>query len=131
LLQEWCDNLNYDDVLPLLALVKDHAVGSGSLHFFNGPKRHIGEVRLFLSKEFRQRGLGMKIIRVLVDFARKQGLTTLVAEIIADKIKVVHAFEQIGFISQSTLEDYFMFPDGDCIDVVFMTMCLKPKTEEF
>jgi len=131
LLQEWCDNLNYEDVLPLLALVKDHAVGSGSLHFFKGPKRHIGEVRLFLSKDYRKRGLGMKMIRVLVDFARKQGLSTLVAEIIADKTKVVRAFEQIGFVPQCTLEDYFTFPDGECADVVFMTMRLKPRADEF
>ncbi len=130
-LQEWCDRLNYDEVLPLLALVKDHAVGSGSLHFFDGPKRHIGEVRLFLSKDYRKRGLGMKMTRVLVDFARRQGLAILTAEIIADKTKVVRAFEQVGFVSQCTLEDYFMFPDGDCADVVFMTLCLKPRTDEF
>ncbi|WKZ35216.1 MAG: GNAT family N-acetyltransferase [Anaerolineales bacterium] len=130
-LQEWCDNLNYDEALPLLALVKEHAVGSGSLHFFKGPKRHIAEVRLFLSKEYRKRGLGMKMIRVLVEFARKQGLSTLIAEIIADKTKVVRAFEQLGFVSQCILEDYFMFPDGDCADVVFMTMRLKPRADEF
>ena len=130
-LQSWCDCLNYDEVMPVLALVKDHAVGSGSLHFFSGPKRHIGEVRLFLSKEFRKRGLGMKMIHVLVDFARRQGLSILVAEIIADQAKVIRAFEQVGFVSQCTLEDYFMFPDGDCTDVVFMTMCLKPHGEEF
>ncbi|NJC97065.1 MAG: hypothetical protein C3F07_09335 [Anaerolineales bacterium] len=131
LLQGWCDHLDYDEVLPLLALVKDHAVGSGSLHFFKGPKRHIGEVRLFLSKEYRKRGLGMKMIKVLVEFARKQGLSMLTAEIIADKTKVVRAFEQIGFVSQCTLEDFFMFPDGDCTDVVFMTLCLKPRADEF
>lgn len=131
LLQEWCDNLNYDEVLPLLALVKDRAVGSASLHFFDGPKRHVGEVRLFLSKEYRKRGLGMKMIHVLIEFARRQGLSTLIAEIIADKVKVVRAFEQMGFVSQCTLEDYFMFPDGDCTDVVFMTMVLKPHAEEF
>lgn len=130
-LQKWCDDLNYDKVLPVLALVKDHAVGSGSLHFFDGPKRHIAEVRLFLSKDFRKRGLGMKTIRVLVEFARRQGLTLLTAEIIADKSKVVRAFEQIGFKPQCVLEDYFMFPDGDCSDVVLMTMCLKPRAEEF
>ena len=130
-LQGWCDQLDYDRVLPLLALVKDHAVGSGSLHFFDGPKRHIGEVRLFLSKDYRKRGLGMKMIHVLVEFARRQGLSILVAEIIADKTKVVRAFEQIGFVSKCLLEDYFMFPDGDCADVVFMTMCLKPRTDEF
>jgi len=44
---------------------------------------------------------------------------------------VVRAFEQIGFKSRCTLEDYFMFPDGDCSDVVLMTMELKPRTDEF
>lgn len=130
-LQEWCDKLDYEDVLPILALVKDRAVGSGTLHFMKGPKRHMGEVRLWLSKEFRKRGLGMKIIRVLVDFARRQGLSLLTAEIIADKAKVVRAFEQMGFKSRCTLEDYFMFPDGDCSDVVLMTMELKPRSDEF
>lgn len=131
LLQEWCDHLNYDEVLPLLALVKDHAVGSASLHFFTGPRRHIGEVRLFLTKDYRKRGLGMKMIRALVDFARKQGISILTAEVIADKTRIIRAFEQIGFVSRCTLDDYFMFPDGDCMDVVFMTMYLNPRTDEF
>jgi len=130
-LQNWCDNLNYNITLPMLALVKDHAVGSGTLHFNKGPKRHVGEVRLFLAKDFRKRGLGTRIIRVLVDFARRQGLSLLVAEVTSDRPKVVHAFEQIGFQTRCTLEDYFMFPDGDCTDVVLMTMCLKPHGEEF
>jgi len=130
-LQSWCDNLNYNRVLPVLALVKDRAVGGGSLHFGKGPKRHIGEVRLFLARDFRKRGLGMKIIRVLVEFAKRQGLALLVAEITADQPKVAHAFEQIGFKVRCTLEDYFMFPDGDYSDVIIMTMELKPRTEEF
>lgn len=131
ILQGWCDNLNYDNILPILALVKDRAVGSGTLRFLKGPKRHMGEVRLFLYKDYRKRGLGMKIIRVLVEFARRQGLALLAAEITADQTKVVRAFEQIGFKSQCTLENYFMFPDGDCSDVVLMTMELKPHAEEF
>jgi L-amino acid N-acyltransferase YncA len=131
ILQGWCDNLDYNNILPMLALVKDRAVGSGTLRFLKGPKRHMGEVRLFLRKDFRKRGLGMKIIRVLVDFAHRQGLSLLAAEITADQTKVVRAFEQIGFKSRCTLEDYFMFPDGDCSDVVLMTMDLKPHTDEF
>lgn len=130
-LQGWCDNLNYDSILPVLALVKDRAVGSGTLRFLKGPKRHIGEVRLFLSRDYRKRGLGMKIIHVLVEFAHRQGLALLAAEITADQPKVVRAFEQIGFKARCTLEDYFMFPDGDYSDIVLMTMDLKPHTDEF
>jgi L-amino acid N-acyltransferase YncA len=130
-LQGWCDNLDYNNILPVLALVKDRAVGSGTLRFLKGPKRHIGEVRLFLCKDFRKRGLGMNIIRVLVEFARMQGLALLAAEITADQTKVVRAFEQIGFKSRCTLDDYFIFPDGDYSDVVLITMELKPRADEF
>jgi GNAT superfamily N-acetyltransferase len=103
--KSWCDNLNYDEVLPVIALVKDRAVGLVTLHFFHGARRHIGEIRIFLAKDFRKRGLGAKMIRVAIDLARKQ--------------------------PQCTLENYFMYPDGECADVVLLVMQLKPKMDEF
>lgn len=131
LIHNWCEHLDYSKVLPILAFVKDHVVGSASLHFHEGPKRHIGEVRLFLAKDFRKRGLGMKMIKALIDLARKHGLSILQAEVIAEQTKVVKAFEMLGFKSHAILDDYFLFPDGDSRDVVFMTMPLRAKTDEF
>lgn len=131
LIKDWCEHLDYSRILPILALNKDRVVGSASLHFGEGPKRHIGEVRLFLARDYRKRGLGMKMIRALVDLARKHGLSILLAEVIAEQIKVVKAFESLGFKWQATLDDYFLFPDGETCDVVLMTMCLRSKTDEF
>ena len=129
--QGWCDNLNYDHVLPILALVKERVVGCASLHFFEGPKRHVAELRLYLARDFRKRGLGMKMIRTLIDLARKQGMGILFAEVVSDRTEVVKAFETLGFRTKTTLDDYFMFPDGECRDVVLMTLSLCPKTDEF
>ena len=131
IVEAWCDELDYNKVLPLLGFVKDRIVGSASIHFFDGPKRHIAEYRMFLAKDFRQRGLGMKMTRAILDLARKQDVRIVTAEVIAEKTKVVRAFEQVGFSSRCILEDYFMFPDGDTADVVFMMLNLKPKTDEF
>jgi L-amino acid N-acyltransferase YncA len=130
-IRDWCEHLDYSQVLPVLAFVNDRIVGSASLHFGEGPKRHVAEVRLFLAKDFRKRGLGMKMIRVLIDLARKHGLTMLLAEVNAEQTKVVKAFEALGFKSQATLDDYFIFPDGETCDVVLMTLCLRAKTDEF
>jgi L-amino acid N-acyltransferase YncA len=127
----WCDTLDYNKIIPLLALARERIIGSASLHFFEGPKRHMAEVRIYMSKEFRKRGLGTKMLRALVDLARRQGVHILTAEVIADMTKVVKAFEQVGFASLCVLEDCFMFPDGDTADVVFMTMNLSPKGDEF
>jgi len=130
-IHHWAEQLDYCKVLPLLAIVKDRVVGSASLHFGEGPKRHIAEVRLFLARDFRKRGLGMKMIKALIDIARKQDLSILLAEVIAEQSKVVKAFEMLGFKSQAVLDDYFLFPDGDTRDVVIMTMTLRAKLDEF
>jgi RimJ/RimL family protein N-acetyltransferase len=130
-IHNWAEQLDYSKVLPVLAFVKDRTVGSASLHFGEGPKRHVAEVRLFLARDFRKRGLGMKMIKALIDLARKQGLGILQAEVLAEQTKVVKAFEALGFKNQATLDDYFLFPDGDSRDVVLMTMALRTKTDEF
>ena len=131
ILKEWIDKFDYSKVIPLLALVKDHPAGNATLHFGEGPRRHIGEIRIFLSRDFRNRGIGMKILKAIVDIGRKQGLHILIAEVAADNIKLIKAFEMIGFKEQCTLEDYFMFPDGECIDVKLMVLPLKLKLNEF
>ncbi len=130
-IEAWCKTLDYSRVLPLLAIVKDQVVGQATLHFRRGPKRHIGEVRIFLAKGFRQRGLGTRMLNKLIDLARRSGLHLLVAEVVADQSKVIKAFQKLGFERITTYEDYFMLTDGDTRDVAVLFLKLRPKTDEF
>ena len=131
LIDSWCTNLDYTRVLPLLALFRERAVGEATLHMRKGPKRHIGEVRIFLAKEFRKRGLGIRMLTKLVELARRQGLHLLIAEVVTDQSNVIKAFQHLGFQLHSTIEDYFMLPDGDKRDVAVLIMNLNLKKEEF
>ena len=131
LIHEWSEHLDYASVLPLLALVKDRVVGNVSLHFCAGPKRHMAEIRLFLAKDFRRRGLGTKMLRTLIDLARRHGLGILTVEVVADDANAVKAFEVLGFKPAATLRDGFLFPDGESHDLVMLTMPLQTKTDEF
>ena len=54
----WVDNLDYDKVFPLMAVINDRIVGDATLHFRQGAYRHQGELRIYLSREVRRRGLG-------------------------------------------------------------------------
>ena len=62
LVTKWIDDLDYDRVLPLVAVVNERIVGSATLHFFEGPARHRAEVRIYLAKEIRRRGVGSRFI---------------------------------------------------------------------
>jgi putative acetyltransferase len=127
----WVDNLDYKRVLPLVAVVSNRIVGDATLHFRTGPGRHIADVRIFLSKEFRRRGLGTAMLRALIDIARKCGLQQLVAEVVADQVKVINAFKNLGFEQRALYPDYFMMPDGETHDVVVLILPLVCKGEEF
>lgn len=131
ILKKWSEEIDYNQVIPLVAFVKDVPVGNATLHFFEGPRRHIGEIRIFLKSDYRKRGLGMKMLRTIIEIARKQGLHILITEVIAENVKLIKAFELLGFKQQCALDNYFMFPDGECIDVKLMVMLLKVKIDEF
>ena len=127
----WCAELDLTRVLPLMALVRERVVGQATLHFRKGPERHIGEVRIFLAKDYRRRGLGTKMMETLIELARKHDLQSLVAEIVTDQAKLIKAFQGLGFEWCCTLEDYFMLPDGDVRDVAILMLRLRTKTGEF
>ena len=131
LVASWTDKINYKQVLPLVALVNDRIVGDATLHFRQGPGRHIADLRIFLARDYRRCGLGSAMLRSLIDLARKMGLQQLVAEIVADQVKVINAFRQLGFEQRAIYPDYFMMPDGETHDVAVLILSLVSKKDEF
>ena len=59
----WIEDLNYEKVFPLAAVMGDRIAGVSTLHFNQGSARHRCELRIFLCKEFRRRGLGINFYR--------------------------------------------------------------------
>lgn len=131
LVASWADNLDYNKVFPLVAVVRERVVGDATLHFRKGAHRHQGELRIYLAYEVRRRGLGTQILRVLIDIARGEGLHQLIAEVVTDQGPVIKAFEELGFRRQCTLSDYFMLPDGSTRDVALMVLSLVQHRGEF
>lgn len=127
----WADNLNYDHVFPLVAVVSERIVGEGTLHFGESHASHRAEMRIFLAKDFRRRGLGNKLIQALIEHARRRSIYLLEVQIINDHVDVIKAMTKAGFETVCTFEDYFLMPDGELRDVVHMILRLRTTTDEF
>jgi RimJ/RimL family protein N-acetyltransferase len=130
-IQTWIDELDYARVIPLVAVVNDEIVGDATLRLGQGPYRHKAEVRIFLSKPYRQRGLGTAMLKSLIDIAKRMELHLLTVEVIANRTPVIRAFRGLGFQMQTTLPDYFMMPDGETLDVALMILPLVRTVTEF
>jgi RimJ/RimL family protein N-acetyltransferase len=127
----WAEHIEYDKVFPLVAMMGDRIVGNATLHFNEGPARHRGELRIFLAKDFRRRGLGNRLIQALIEHARKKSLYLLEVFVISDEVSVVKAMQKVGFQQVCTYEDHFMLPDGELRDVVHLVLRLRIQEDEF
>jgi len=131
LVESWITNLDYDNVFPLVAIVNNRIVGNTTLHFNSGPARHRAEVRIFLAKDFRQRGLGVRMLQSLIELARRRSLYLLDVFIVSDSTQLIRAFHNAGFETKCIIEDYFMLPDGGLKDINHMILRLRAAEEEF
>ena len=131
----WVDHLDYDKVLPIVAVVGDRIVGDATLHFHDGPYRHVGELRIFLGKDFRKRGLGVRMLNALIELAKRRNLYILQVEVVNDQPHIIRAFQSVGFVLKSVSQEFFMLPDGELRDLTHLILRLRPpgalQTEDF
>ncbi|MBN1887367.1 MAG: GNAT family N-acetyltransferase [Thermoflexales bacterium] len=118
LVARWAEHVNLKHVVPVVALVQDRIVGEGMLQLGRGCDRHMAELRIYLCREFRGRGLGSAMIKALIDLGREMGLRIVFARIAASQTQVVRAFQSLGFEVEHTSRDRLINSAGETQDVV-------------
>jgi L-amino acid N-acyltransferase YncA len=117
LVASWVDNLDLSQVLPVVAVVNDRLMGDASLHIGKGFNRHIGWVRIYLSRECRRKGIGTELLKSVIEVARRLGLQQIVAEIVSNQVQAIKAFESLGFRHEYSHADYFLFGEDETFDL--------------
>lgn len=122
LVNYWVDHIDYRKVLPLVAvdLETNRIIADATLHRGKHAAKHIGEIRIFVSRSFRNLGLGSVMLEELLSLAKLENLQWLKAEIVADHKKVIKAFRAKGFEQKAILDDFFLRKDGVTHDVMLM-----------
>ena len=69
--------------------------------------------------------------QALIEFAKRKSLYLLEVQVVRDLTHDIKAMQKVGFETGCTVEDYFMLPDGEMRDVVFMTLRLRAGEGEF
>jgi RimJ/RimL family protein N-acetyltransferase len=131
LVASWAETPDYTRVFPLVAVIGERIVGNSTLHLGSGYSRHVAETRIFLTREFRRRGIGSAMIKAQLEIARKLGLHQIIAEVVESRPQVIHAFERLGFERQFAWKDLFMTGEGETLDMIVLVNYLKRPGEVF
>jgi GNAT superfamily N-acetyltransferase len=83
------------------------------------------EIRVFLAKDFRHRGLGVRMLNALIELAKRRNLYILEVEVVNDQLEIIRAFQNVGFVLKSVSQEYFMLPDGELRDLTHLVLRLR------
>jgi L-amino acid N-acyltransferase YncA len=131
LVEKWSKNLNYEKTLPILALKDDAIIGDATINRRQyGWKHHLGTVRVFVHKEYRDVGLGHLMINELVDIAYKLGIEKLIVEIPELSTAAIHAFNREGFYRVAEIPNMVKDRENMPVGVVVMMKDVRPAHDD-
>jgi GNAT superfamily N-acetyltransferase len=121
-IERWAETVDYGRALPLLALMGDRIIGDGTLHHRRaGARRHIGEVRVVVDPEYRNRGVGRGLLHKLMEVAKSRDIDALMFEAVADKEEAaIRTAQVLGFTPVAVLNDHVQGVDGAKHNLVLM-----------
>lgn len=127
-IDHWANNIDYNRVYPLVAEVQGRIVGDATLHMRQvGWKRHLGNVRVAVAKDYQNKGLGSLLINELVELAGEFGLEKLVAEIHLQAQGALAAFKRAGFSVKAVFEDLVKDLTGRSGDLIVMVCDIQGR----
>lgn len=122
----WMENMDYDRVLPILALDGDTVVADATLHRNpHGWRRHVGEIRMSVAGSHRGRGLARIIAAEIFQLAIEYGLEKLVAEMLTVQRNAQRVFTRLGFQEEVVMKDHGMDAEGGKHDLIVMSNEVK------
>lgn len=125
-IREWFGTLNYNRVFPLLAVHEKRIVANATLHRKPfGWMRHLGEVRIVVSPDFRKRGLARIMFNELIKSAAEAGLEKLTAELAVTQKGASEMFRKVGFKDEAVLKNYIRDARDETHDLLVMTLDVK------
>lgn len=118
----WVENIDYDKVLPILAIDEGKIVADATLHReSHGWMRHVGHIRMSVAGSHRGKGLARIIAAEVFQQAVSAGLDKLVAEMLAIQQNAQRVFTRLGFKKEGVLKDHAMDVNGQKHDLIIMS----------
>jgi len=128
IVDEWIRDIVQSRGITVLVEHNDSIVAYGTLyHNQRFWDRHMGEIRLLVSSQYRNRGLGMTVGRELMLLAKDLNLDKIITYIAADDQYAKRTIEELQFTAEALLADWVKTRDERTHDLLIMSTSLRDR----
>ncbi len=126
-IHSWTSNIDFDRIIPIVGLVGDDIIADATLHRSRAPaRRHIGELRVVVDPTYREKGLGRRLIRELLEISHELRLHKATFQLVSMREEpAILAAESVGFREVATLKEHIKDFWGNYEDLVVLEIPLK------
>jgi RimJ/RimL family protein N-acetyltransferase len=118
----WLDSIAEGSITSLAARSNGELVGCTAV--VTDPRswsRHVAELRVMVSPEWRGQGLGRLLIQECFALALGLGLEKLYVQMTVDQRSAIAVFEELGFRAEAVLRDHVKDRDGSTYDLAILS----------
>lgn len=117
----WMRSLDSGELASLVAREGGAMVGCTAIFVDElSWSKHVGELRVLVSPDWRGRGLGRTLIQECFAQALELGLKKLVAQMTVDQRAAIALFEELGFRAEALLGRHVADRDGKLHDLALL-----------
>ncbi|MCZ6889937.1 MAG: GNAT family N-acetyltransferase [Gammaproteobacteria bacterium] len=121
-LSAWVNEIESGSIVSLLALQGGDLIGcSAIVRDTHSWSPHVGELRVLVSAQTRDHGVGRILIQESFIVALTLGVEKLTAQMTADQLAAIGVFEGMGFRPEALLRDHVRGRDGVKHDIVILS----------
>lgn len=91
-------------------------------------KKHTGKFRTWVAKEAQGKGIGNKIMKYTLEWARRNGLHKIWLTVFEDNAGAIHLYEKYGFVKEGTQKKQVII-DGQYDDEIFMAYFVEENLD--
>lgn len=130
-IENWVQSLEQSRVIPLMAEINGQMVAHGVLRQRrpDGPRRHVGKIRVVVAPGSKRKGLGFKLSEELIGLAGRVGLEVLISELVYEERPAILALERLGFRRAAVLPGLVKDAAGTNHDLVIMMRSVTQPSE--
>ena len=110
--ESFLSSLNSQDTIYLAAFLDGRGAGyCGFLRSFE----EADITNVAVTKEFRGRGVGRRMLEALMEEGRRQGICRFTLEVRAGNLGAIHLYQKLGFEPVGVRKNFYRFPAEDAL----------------
>lgn len=119
------------NIIRIIALHGDEIIADGALELsMEEWRKHQGELRVIVARQYQHKGLGMIVMRELYFLAAQKKVEKIIVRMMRPQLAARNICRKLGFHEELLIPDYVRDLTGANQDLVIMTCNMKEFWEE-